>query len=289
MRTKVFIALLTLIIPTQSHAVMGVGDIVTDPGAYGYYAEQITVAQEALDTARETLTPIIETKDFVLGAKRNLEGTLRRAERAVAEFERLRDYAEKNPLAFGESIIKSDDDITDYLDKTDRKIKSVMRPVGRSMDELNKLVGTEDEPADFSSNWVGVKQAQNAFKAKQLEKTLVNAEKANAMIGMQLDDLDKLSNWANTANTQKDATDVTNAILLKMQSNLQTIIELLADMNRSYSLVNYDSEAALSGNQSDVFKALYDRLDDESSSRGSYQPNGNEGLFNPFGNDNPFN
>lgn len=288
MRKLTAITLLAVTIPMHTHAVMGVGDIVSDPGAYAYFADQIAVAQDALDTARETLQPVVETKDFVFGVKRNLEGTYRRAQRALAEFDRLKKYAEDDPLAFGEGIIRDDDDITDYLDKAGRKVTNVMRPIGRSMDELNRLVGDEEEPADFSSNWVGVRQAQNAFRAKQLEKTLVNAEKANAMIGLQLDDLDELANWANTAETQKDATDVQNAILLKMNANLQTIIELLADMNRSYSLVNYDTDAANIGNRSDVFKSLYDRLDDRDSGRGGYQPNGNEGLFNPFGNTNPF-
>nr|AKN37585.1 hypothetical protein [Vibrio sp. FF_291] len=232
---------LGLSISFNVHAVMGVGDIVSDPVSYTYYAQELEQGVEMLKNAQEKLKAALETKDLAFKTVKNLEGSLRRAQRAVQEIQRFKDRIDRDPWAYAEKVIRDPDKAGSELERLYNRVDRSANPTRDSYDDWKKLIGEEDAPGipnlPDTPHWVSTKQAKDRKLERELNNAIKRSVKADAMIELQLEDAQYLADLTNGALTQKDATDVGNAILLKMVQNQQQIIELLSSINLSVAYV----------------------------------------------------
>nr|AKN40551.1 hypothetical protein [Enterovibrio norvegicus] len=218
-------------------AVMGVGDIVSDPVSYSYYAQEIEQAGQILKTAQEELKYALETKDLTLKTVKNLEGTLRRAQNTVKSIERFKDQLKRDPWTYAEEYIKDPDELDRDLTRLYSKADRTLNPTRDSYDQWLEQLGEEDAEGipnlPAKPEWISSKQAKDRQAHRDISNALKKSVKADALISVQLDDLQYLSDLTNGAMSQKDATDVGNAIGLKMIENQTQIITLLSSINRS--------------------------------------------------------
>jgi len=254
---------LTLSLVSQnSIAIMGVGDIVSDPVSYTYYGRQIEKSIEAVKTAQEHAKTALETKDLAVKTVKNLEGSLKRAQRAVDSFKRFHKRLKDDPWTAAEEYIKDPDDITKDLNRYYSKASRAIAPSVGDYNDWRELFGDEGEdinPLPERPNWLSTKQAQDRHLTNELNNALLKSVKADALINLSLEDLQELSEDANTALTQKDATDVGNAVLLKISEQMQQLIELLSSANRS---ITYIAQNTVKPNKGEALQELK-TLDDE--------------------------
>jgi conjugal transfer/entry exclusion protein len=217
-------------------AIGGVGDVVSDPTSYTYYAEQIKTAQEAYANAKEHLQTALEAKDIADKTRSNLEGTYRRAQQALSDFKSMREQLENDPARFAVKMIEDRRDLSDVKNDTARKVQSVFDPVKSSMDDINELAGNDASGNEWSSDWISVKAAQKKVVQEELQRAIVDAEVAESLTASQLKNIEDLASKANSAVTQKDATDVTNALLLQMIDQNQQLIKLVANISRNLAM-----------------------------------------------------
>jgi conjugal transfer/entry exclusion protein len=233
---KVIYFCLSMFATSNVAAIGGVGDVVTDPTSYPYYAEQIKIAQEAYANAKEHLQTALEAKDIADKTRSNLEGTYRRAQQALSDFKSMREQLENDPARFAVKMIEDRRDLSDVKNDTARKVQSVFDPVKSSMDDINELAGNDASGNEWSSDWISVKAAQKKVVQEELQRAIVDAEVAESLTASQLKNIEDLASKANSAVTQKDATDVTNALLLQMIDQNQQLIKLVANISRNLAM-----------------------------------------------------
>lgn len=230
---SLFLVLSLLVLSFPLHAVMGVGDIVSDPQSYSYYGQQLTKTIEQIKVAQETAKTALETKDLASKTVKNLQGTLRRAQDVVDKVNRLKKHISDDSLGYAENMIKDPDDASRDLKRIYGSVDRAANPTRENIEEWKELFGDDGETINGKPDWVNVNRVKNARRSDELQNAIKKSAKADALIGIQLDELEKLAGLSNGAMTQKDATDVGNAILLSMVENQQKVIELLSSMNRS--------------------------------------------------------
>lgn len=237
MKKRFLCGVLAASVSFNSWSIMGVGDIVSDPISYTYYAQEIQQGVDMLKTGQENLKTALETKDLALKTVKNLEGSLRRAQRAVNEIERFKERVKNDPWTYAEKAIKDPDKAGAELERmynnVDRSVNPTRRDYAAWRELFNEEAGEDEPKLPEVADWISVKQAKERRKNKELNDTFKRSVKADALINIQLEDAQALADMANAANTQKDATDVGNGIMLKMVAQNQQIIELLSGMNRS--------------------------------------------------------
>lgn len=263
---KIMVFVCSMVVAVNVAAIGGVGDVVSDPTSYTYYAKQLEEAQKQLQTAKEKLNTAIEAKDIAMETKSNLEGTYRRAQRAISNFQSMREQLENDPMRFAEQMIEDRRDVAGMMDSTAKKVSRVFDPAKNSMEDIQELTGQDADGNDWSSDWVSVRGAQKKLAMDELKNAVVDAEKAEALSKVQLKDIEDLAKKANSAPTQKDATDITNALLLKMIEQNQQMIELLSNSSRSFALTKL-AENGSSGK--DPIKGIKENFKSDSDSKSS--------------------
>ena len=89
---KIIIFIITVCLIASNAAAFGVGGVVTDPGSYTYYVEQIKVATEELENLKEQL----DTAKSVLDETQKMRGLLEGAyNHAFSTIERLRKFQQE--------------------------------------------------------------------------------------------------------------------------------------------------------------------------------------------------
>lgn len=257
----------------------GMGDIVSDPKSYTYYAEQIKTAKEALQSAKDQLQTALEAKDIAQATQKNLEGTYRRAQRAVSNFKTMKERLENDPMRFAESMIRDRRDVDKMMSDTANKVSRVYSPAQRSMDDINAFAGLDDNGKKWSSTWQGVKSAQRKIARDELQKAVAGAEIVDALALDQIENIQDLSIKANSAMTQKDATDVTNALLLQMVEQNSQMVKLLSTISRNFAL----TELASSNNKTeDMYQNLQRKLNEPVKNNNKAKKYFNGGMFGSY-------
>lgn len=274
---KIMVFVCSMVVAVNVAAIGGVGDVVSDPTSYTYYAKQLEEAQKQLQTAKEKLNTAIEAKDIAMETKSNLEGTYRRAQRAISNFQSMREQLENDPMRFAEQMIEDRRDVAGMMDSTAKKVSSVFDPAKNSMEDIQEFTGQDADGNDWSSDWVSVRGAQKKLAMDELKNAVVDAEKAEALSKVQLKDIEDLAKKANSAPTQKDATDITNALLLKMIEQNQQMIELLSNSSRSFALTKL-AENGSSGK--DPIKRIKERLNKEQTTKTNSPKTSTSSLLN---------
>lgn len=260
------ILLLSAFFLFSSASALGFGDIVSDPKSYSYYAQQLKETQEALDTAKTQLKTALETKDIARNTQKNLEGTYRRAQRAISDFKAMKEEMNKDSLAFAEKMIRDRRDVGEMRENTGKKVSKIFDPALRSVDEIKKSAGVDDNGKEWSPTWQGVKVAQKKIVRDELKKAVTNAEIVDALAANQLENIEDLAIKANSATSQKDATDVTNALLLQLIDQNQQMLKLVASISRNFAITNlsennYESE--------DIYQSINKKMEEQEARKGT--------------------
>lgn len=202
------------------------GSVVTDMGAYSYYAEQIEAATSQLKKMEEQIKLATDTYNQISNIDDNLKGNYNRAVNAAKRLKDLRDIEDLSEFSkIRRSIQYADGTLSDLLDSEEY--------AGTIDKNIDSLFG------EGSSEWTQL----SAIKSKKQEgykNTIINAELAQAQARLQLETLDEYSAMVNSTTNSKDAQDATNTLMLEMLENQRQMILLMSEVSKNLAVAAYD-------------------------------------------------
>jgi len=202
------------------------GSVVTDIGAYSYYAEQIEAATSQLKKMEEQIKLATDTYNQISSIDDNLKGNYNRAVNAAKKLKDLRDIEDLSEFSkIRRSIQYADGTLSDLLDSEEY--------AGTIDKNIDSLFG------EGSSEWTQL-SAIKSKKQQGYKNTIINAELAQAQARLQLETLDEYSAMVNSTTTSKDAQDATNTLMLEMLENQRQMILLMGEVSKNLAVAAYD-------------------------------------------------
>lgn len=254
----------------SSFAIMGVGDIVSDPASYSYYAKQLRQGAKELETGKQQLKNALEIKNLTDDTLKSLKGSLHRAQNFIKKMQDCRDNFKSDPWGTTEDVIRDenitgDENVTGNENSVQKKLNNLYRKASNSMnpattnyDEWVKALDLNDKNGvsmPKKPHWIASREAKDRYLIRKFTQAIQKSVKADAMVNIQLKEFEKLATNADSANTLKDSTDMTNAILLKMLHNQSILIELVSSANQIMTY-NAQIQTNTKGNKGEKYQAL---------------------------------
>ena len=229
MNIKTKFAALLLFVPTFTHSIGGLGDVVTDPTSYAYYANQLKQGVEMLEFAEKKIQTAVDTYNKVTSLEENITGNFKRATKSLKKIKELQNLSSrdlKKSLKFAKKAIEEIEDIPEYKED-----------IGNNIDDV---FGNEEKKAPKTGGWVSVSQKRKQARQQSYKQALVDSELTAAKIEMQLEKMEELASATNETTSLKDSTDVTNTILLEMLENQREMIKHMSNTSRNLSMAYYN-------------------------------------------------
>lgn len=234
----VLAAVLAMPVPS-AFAILGLGDIVSDPGSYGYYVQQIKEAQKAVSEAQKQVETLGGIKTTADQAKRAVMGNYNRAMGLVNDLQRLEKKLASTPTTIQGSAKK-------WLSLGDAGLE-----IGEDgFYAVGKILDTHwIDPRDLKKNAERLKHLDQIYQVKQASLR-GNIEASDEILRTMPERLKKIAGLADqidhTENI-KDAQDLTNRFLAEILKVLAEMSAIAAKIGESYALMNYQgvSEATM--------------------------------------------
>lgn len=234
---KKIIIITTIVWSFNANSLFGVGDIVSDPGSYGYYVEQLQSAAKELTEMKNSVNQAKTLNTSFDGYMRdlrqefNLADTLRRT--LGVEIRNFDQYA--SGLSSKSRHNLKYNKYSDYSDD----LKGI---INANIDGI--FIDPNDDNYVMGSSKI---QELRTFEQQRLRKKgLVKTEQALISVGARLDRIKDLSEKANNTTTIKMSQDLTNAILLELlatNNEMLKIFSILGQANMASQYINYSKEA----------------------------------------------
>ena len=239
---KVFLYVLlgfSLLAPVNSFALFGQGDVVTDPGAYSYFVEQIEKAEaqfqkmvEQVKVHTEVLSVAQKQYEEIIKVKMMLENTYNYAVRTVRKVVRIAEELEENPSA----VLKYADK---YLINNDAEgwadAEEMLDAVFKDPRKLKEL----DFP-EFQKQALEEEITRYHIRQNLLRSALKKAEKTQADMGNRYRRIAELSEEAGKTENPKASQDLTNAILTEILAAIQDQTSLIAQLGEARAALSYN-------------------------------------------------
>lgn len=232
----------------SSYALFGVGDVVSDPGSYAYYIEQIEAMTQQLEKAEEVINVSEAIDDGVQSVAGDLVGSYNRTVGLIEAMDKLVKTAEELPVELEDELYKqlgqSEEEYSDFelMEKyLDEKFKDPLSP---DYDPIKH---------DFYLSQLLKKSAKTLLKsvAENLGKTTPRVKNL-AELGAEID---------NTANI-KDSQDLTNRYLAE-------ILNVITELNTTFQqFMQIKAFVEYGRGESEV---VQNRLENDKSDDGGYQ------------------
>lgn len=206
----------------------GVGEVVTDPGAYSHMVSQIKSMNEMITEARKQVETLGGIKTVMQDVKYSAEGVYGRG---VGILDTIQGTAD-NVGDFGSSIKKATD-FSDFSKDKFNKRASPYREVNVRLDGVFKDPRAKDY--DF---WKDKDKRYNA--QQQIYKDNLNqAEVTLTEMPKRLDRLGKLSDQIEQTKGLKDAADLQNRFLAELLLIQQECLKMLSHIAQALAATNY--------------------------------------------------
>ncbi len=260
---------LSFVVPSKSFAVFGVGDIVTDPGAYSYYVEQIEVAtqelekmQEQIKKQTEMLSVAKDQYDEVMKMKNTLMGAYNYTLKTIAKVRKLQEEIEEDPLSaavkYGNKYMISDGEDKAWVSAKD--VTDFMFQDPRKKDKLTPLTEAQKEAIQRELNKQQIRQ-------KMLRSAMDRAEKVQEELGDRYKEIGEMAEEAKAAETLKQSADVNNKINLEVLKALHDLTLLTAQLGEAQAAIEYNG-----ADDDEVAEELKKELEETEKASKEYTP-----------------
>lgn len=208
----------------------GLGDVVSDPTSYTYYAEQLEQGIDMLEIQEKKLQKLVDSYNKLQNLENNVSGNIQRAKSTLNRIKALKEMTGtkdlRNALKYAKKALDEISDIPEHV-----------TVIGDNVDEV---FGNEEKKASKKGGWVSVSQKRKQARQQAYKQALVDSELTASKINLQLEKVEELATATNTATSLKDSTDVTNTILLEMLENQREMIKHLSNTSRNLSMAYYN-------------------------------------------------
>lgn len=223
----------------SAFAIFGVGDVVSDPGSYAYYAEQISVATEQVtelenmvNTAEDTLDSIDDMKKSVEKTYDSVTGIYNRGSRYFDRYKEIESLLEENPrtlegqykkwMTLGNKGVNLSGKTIDLLGKPEESLEVNFR-----------------DPRDPLYDHLAELDKRYQLRQSALKNSVSQASSLLAGTKQRVATAKDLAGQIDTTQNLKDAQDLTNAFLAEILIALNDLLRLTAHMAESEGLINF--------------------------------------------------
>ena len=220
LKTQLLSTLLGIIISSNTYAVFGIGDIVSDPSSYGYYVEQLKSAADQL----ESLNTLTSGVDDILADTREL-----------FDFTSLIKDKFKDELAIYNTYRNGLNGL--QRKKLDFNRKFDPRDLRDIVDE--NLDGVFVDPDDPLFNTDRMKKSRNYERQRLLKQALIKSEEKLTEVGHSYEQLADYAEQAKKTKSEKAAADLTNAILLEILKAVNNMVEVMSSLGQAEMALKY--------------------------------------------------
>lgn len=220
----------------------GVGEVVTDPGAYSHMVQQIGEMNKLITKAREQVETLGGIKTVLQDVKYSTEGAYGRG---VGILDTVQGVAD-NATDFGSSLKKAGD-FSDFSKDKFNKRASPYREVNVRLDGVFKDPRSKDY--DFWKDKAKRENAQQQIYKDNLNQAEVTLEE----MPKRLERLGKLSDQIEQTKGLKDAADLQNRFLAELLLIQQEALKMLSHIAQALAVARYE------GIQPDVAKEAVDK------------------------------
>lgn len=243
---------LCLILPVRS--AYGVGEVVTDPGAYSHMVQQIGEMNKLITEARQQVETLGGIKTVMSDIKYSTEGVYGRG---VGILDTIQGTA-NNVGDFGSSIKKATD-FSDFNKDKFNKRASPYREVNVRLDGVFKDPRAKDY--DFWKDKAKRENAQQQIYKDNLNQAEVTLEE----MPKRLERLGKLSDQIEQTKNVKDALDLHNRFLAELLLIQQEALKMLSHIAQAFAVAKYQ------GIQPEVAKEAVDKTNNPTPRRDHFR------------------
>lgn len=221
------VVILSLTLPCNVFAVLGVGDVVTDPGSYTYYVEQIKVATKKYKKIEEHAKTAKSVLDETKKLRGLLEGTFDHAIDTIDDLKDLQKEITEKP--------------TELLKYAKNFLNKELKP-GEDWINPEDIIGEIFvDPRKVEDHVERIKQLTRKFHLRQkiLEQAILKAEEIHASMPKQYAKIEKIAKKSNEAGSTKEAMDINNQLLAEILKALTDLISLTGYIGKAQTMANF--------------------------------------------------
>lgn len=204
----------------NASAAFGIGDIVSDPGSYGYYVDQLKSMAQQLEKFNE------------LNAK---------TDEILSDSQEVFDFSQKIQGKF-----KNELDIYNNYRSTLDKLQRKKLDFDRKFDpkDLREVIDTNldgiyVDPDDPLFNTERLQKSRNFERQRLLKQSLIKSEEKLIEVGQSYELLAQYAQQAKNTKSQKAAADLQNTILLEILKSVNNLVEILSTQGQAEMAIKY--------------------------------------------------
>ena len=212
----------------RASAILGMGDIVSDPASYGYYAEQIEAMAAELEKLEESYDELTQHTEKLQNITDKMQGYYTKAKATADQIKGFVDSVSEVPHSF-----------SDLQNKWFR-IKGQIETIAGGKEMLDQIFGDIRKLGDDGRSIYEIINDRYQSKQQVLKDAIAASNKDLSGVGDELDEIQQLANEIGRTQTLKESQDLANIILIK-----QLIVQrrLLSSFNRfsmAQSLISFE-------------------------------------------------
>lgn len=224
----IFLIFMWFFHPSRANAILGMGDIVSDPASYGYYAEQIEAMAAELEKLEESYDELTKHTEKLQDITDKMQGYYSKAKATADQIKGFVDSVSEVPHSFSD------------LQSKWFKIKGQIETIAGGKEMLDKIFGDIRKLGDDGRSVYEIINDRYQSKQQVLKDTIAASNKDLSSVGEDLAEIHQLASEISQTKTLKESQDLANLILIK-----QLIVQrrLLSSFNRfsmAQSMISFE-------------------------------------------------
>ena len=212
----------------RAEAILGMGDIVSDPASYGYYAEQIEAMAAELEKLEESYDELTQHTEKLQNITDKMQGYYTKAKATADQIQSFVDSVSEVPHSFSD------------LQSKWFKIKGQIETIAGGKEMLDQIFGDIRKLGNDGRSIYEIINDRYQSKQQVLKDSIAASNKDLSSVDEDLNEIQQLANEIGQTKTLKESQDLANLILIK-----QLIVQrrLLSSFNRfsmAQSMISFE-------------------------------------------------
>lgn len=204
----------------NASAAFGIGDIVSDPGSYGYYVDQLKSMAQQLEKFNELnakTDEILSDSQEAFDFSQKIQGKFKNELDIYNNYRSTLDKLQRKKLDFDRKFDPKD--LRDVID--------------------TNLDGIYVDPDDPLFNTERMQKSRNFERQRLLKQSLIKSEEKLIEVGQSYELLAQYAQQAKNTKSQKAAADLQNTILLEILKSVNNLVEILSTQGQAEMAIKY--------------------------------------------------
>lgn len=212
----------------RAHAILGMGDIVSDPGSYAYYAEQIEGMALELEKLEESYGELMKHMEKLQNITDKMQGYYDKAQATANKIQGFVDSVSEVPHSFSE------------LQSKWFKIKGEIATIAGGKEMLDKIFGDIRRLGEDGRSIYEIINDRYQSKQEILKDSIAASNKDLSSVGNDLAEIQNLANEIGKTKTIKESQDLANVILIKQLLVQRRLLSSFNRFSMAQSMISFE-------------------------------------------------